>query len=121
VFALRLDVHYVSHKSIGIAVIPHDLRMAARPPLEHASRLPAPCTRLAQFNPAVAILRVNHTYFDNIIQTGAAVFEISLHSKDVSVVLAELKLVIIAKPVERRRFCDCPDRGQTFLKSVAHA
>src|SRR5688572_14020373 len=45
---------------VVLAVVPQDFGLAAGNPLQHAALLPTPSFRAAEFNPAVAVLEVDH-------------------------------------------------------------
>ena len=63
---VRLDVQDATHKAVLLAIVPEDFGFRAGPPLEHAALLPTPGATLSQFDPLVAVLKVDHPDLDHI-------------------------------------------------------
>ena len=99
-------------ESFALAVVPDHLALRAGEPLEHAALLPAPGPALAQLDPAVAVVQVDHADLDHVVRARRAMLEVDLHAEDVAAGRVELQLVVVAEPVEFRPSRDRPDGGE---------
>ena len=107
--APRVDIQDVADEGIVVAIVPDDLADGARQPLQHAALLPAPGAALAQLDPAVVVLQIDHADLDHVVGSGRAVLEVHLHAQDVAAGRIELQLVVVAEPVVLRSGGDCAD------------
>jgi hypothetical protein len=95
----RLDVHHVTHKPVVLPVVPENLPVGTGNPLQHATLLPAPRTALAQIDPTVPVLQIDHADPDHIVRARAAVLEVHLHPQAVAARRIKLPFVIVSEPM----------------------
>ena len=95
--------------------IPHHGRFGARHPLQHAALLPIPRVRLAEFDPLVAVLQIDHADLDHIVRRRRAVLEINLVAEHEAPARIELILVVISEPMKLRPARDRADGRKFFL------
>ena len=100
-------------EAVALAVVPHDLAVGTGPPLQHATLLPAPGPRAAQFNPPIAVGQIDHAKANLVLGPGLAVLKIDLHPQDAAVGRIELQFVVIAEPVVLRSPGQRPHRRQS--------
>ena len=106
------DIEDVADEAVLLAVVPDDLRFGAGNPLQHAALLPAPGLRLAEGNPFVFLVQINHADLDHIVRGGRAMLEADFVGEHKAVVGRELQLVVVAEPVELRSPRDLPHRRE---------
>ena len=98
-----------------LPVVPDDFRFRAGKPLEHAGLVPAPGACLAQVDPAVAVLGIDHADAQRVGGGGQAVLEAAFDTKGVAAGRIELQLIVVAEPVELRSLGDGADGRQLFI------
>ena len=96
----RVHVHNAAAKMIAVAIVPHDIALRLRHPLQHATLLPAPGIRTSELDPAIAILQVDHANVNPVVRRRRPMLEVNFHSQHITVRRVEFKLVVVAEPVK---------------------
>ena len=112
-----LHVEDPADEAVPFAVVPEDLAVRARPPLQHAPLLPGPGARLAQLDPPVAVGQIDHADLHGLVGLGQAVLEVDLHAQQIPAAGVQLVLVVVAEPVELRPARDGAHRRQRRHRS----
>ena len=110
----RLHIQKVADELVFFALIPNHFGFGAGNPLQHATLLPAPCVALAQGNPLVVVLEVDHADLNHIIPGGGAPFKAGSIAQHKAIVGGELKLVVVSEPMKPRAFGDDAGRWEVF-------
>jgi len=117
--AARLHVEHARDETAVLAVVPGDIAIRARDPLQHAALLPVPGVGAAEVDPAVAVLRIDHPDADRVGLRRRAAFEVDLVREHEAVVGGEQELIVVAAPVELRTARDRADAGRRRLVRAA--
>jgi hypothetical protein len=97
-----MDIKNVRDEPVILTIVPDNFSFRSWEPLQHAALLPVPGARVTPLDPLVAVSRVDHADFDNVVGSRRTMLEIDLVTKNITPGGIEFQLVVVTEPVKLR-------------------